>query len=333
MLLASLLGRCSVGRLAIVIPSVGSVETLEATLLSVLENRPQCCEVVVVHSHAYDDPYQLEGEVRLIKAPARSTLVACANLGFRETSADVVHLLTAGCQVQEGWTEGVLKHFADPRVAVVAPMVLDEDEPSHVLSAAIGYGAGGIRRATTHCAADLLEAGVAPILAASIVAVFYNRLTLSTVGYLSAEVGAEFADVDLGLLLRHAGFKSIIDPRLRVRAPNRPLEKVGAFRRALQAERLFWRNAPLVGWIKSLAAHPLAILADAANHAASLPSYLAGRAVGAAMVGAARRHHQRLFDLHNAAPVPAREALGRQLRVDMPHQKAAKGAKEQARVA
>ena len=307
-------------RLAIVIPSIGSVENLEGTLLSVLESRPSRTEIVVVHAHDYDDPYHLQGEVRLIQAPARSSFVTCANLGIRETSSDVVHLLAAGCQVRDGWTDGAIRHFSDPRVAVVAPLLIDVLEPTHAVSTGLSYGIGGVRRSNHSFVADVYDAGVSPILAASLQAVFYNRLTLSTVGLLSPEVGADLADIDLGLLLRHAGFVSLYDPRLQVRAPNKPLEALSAFQQAVAAERLFWRNAPLVGWVRSLLAHPFALAAEAASQfpKLSMLSRLCGRAMGAAMIGSARRHHQRSQDLCNAAPVLANRS-SRQVRIDQAH--------------
>jgi hypothetical protein len=310
----------SVSRLAIVIPSVSSVEALESTLLAVLENRPQRSDVIVVHAHPYTDPYQLEGEVRLIHAPSRSSYVACANLGIRETSADVVHLLSAGSLVREGWTDGALRHFADPRVAVVAPLLLDEAEPTHAVSAGLTYTAGGTRRATTHFVADVHDQGVSPILAASLAAVFYNRVTLTSVGGLSAEVGADLADIDLGLLLRHAGFTSLVDPRLQVRIPNRPLEQMSAFRSAVRAERLFWRNAPLLGWGRSMLAHPMTVMGEVLKAFPGMGMFtgVAGHLVGAGMWSSARRHHQRLMDLRNSAPVPV-EVEPRTLRIDHSH--------------
>ncbi len=54
-------------RLSILIPALGIAEELERTLLSVLENRPEDAEVVVVDAFGYDDPYDLgSAEVRLI---------------------------------------------------------------------------------------------------------------------------------------------------------------------------------------------------------------------------------------------------------------------------
>jgi GT2 family glycosyltransferase len=310
-----------VSRLAIVIPSVGSVEDLERTLLAVLENRPSRTEIVVVHAHDYQDPYQLQGEVRLLKAPARSCFAACANLGIRETSADVVHLLAAGCQVREGWTEGALRHFRDPRVAVVAPLLIDLAEPTHAVATSVSYGVGGVKRTANAFVADVYDTGVSPILAASLKAVFYNRHTLSSAGYLSTEVGADLADVDLGLLLKHAGYLSIFDPKLQVRTTSGPLEQRNALSRALAAERLFWRNTPAVGWVRSLVAHPLAVAADLASDflKPAMAAKMCGRMLGLCLAFSARRHHQRLQDLQDAAPVLAKPEGDRQVRIDAPH--------------
>jgi hypothetical protein len=311
-----------VGRLAVVIPSVGSVEALESTLVSVLENRPSRCEILVVHAHPYDDPYQLAGEVRLIQAPPRASYVSCANLGFRESSEDVVHLLSAGCRVTEGWTEPAARHFRDPRIAVVAPLLIDERVPGRVVAARTKYGVGGTKRVSAGSVAECEAAGSTPIFAASLAAVFYNRLTLTTAGYLSTEVGSDLADVDLGLLLKHAGFQSVVEPNSQVYATEQPLEQVGAFRRAVYAERLFWRNVSSVGWAKSLAAHGVTVAADVASHSlhTSLFATLAGRTVGMAMVGSHRRHRQHLADLRNTAPVlvPASTATA-QLRFHSGH--------------
>ena len=58
--------RLFVPRLAIVISAIGSIESLEGTLVSVLENRPADCEILVVLNRPYSDPYDLQGEVRFV---------------------------------------------------------------------------------------------------------------------------------------------------------------------------------------------------------------------------------------------------------------------------
>ena len=59
-------------RLAIVITAVGSVESVERTLVSVLENRPTDCEVFVALNQPYSDPYDLKDEVRFVQNDSRS---------------------------------------------------------------------------------------------------------------------------------------------------------------------------------------------------------------------------------------------------------------------
>ena len=64
-------------RLSIVIPVLGDPQQLDDTLLSVLENRPANCEILVVHNQPYHDPYNLSDEVRFVEAergPARSNV-------------------------------------------------------------------------------------------------------------------------------------------------------------------------------------------------------------------------------------------------------------------
>ena len=57
-------------RLSIIIPVLGHSTRLDDTLVSVLENRPANCEIIVVHTEPYDDPYDLAGEVRFLEARA-----------------------------------------------------------------------------------------------------------------------------------------------------------------------------------------------------------------------------------------------------------------------
>ena len=100
-------------RLAIVISAAGSVDALEATLVSVLENRPAGCEVLVALTRPYADPYDLKDEVRFLTPPRRTSPVAALNLALASVQSPVVHVLAAGCVVSEGWTNAALSHFAD----------------------------------------------------------------------------------------------------------------------------------------------------------------------------------------------------------------------------
>jgi hypothetical protein len=83
-----------VARLSIIIPVLGNLKRLEDTLVSVLENRPANCQVVVVLNQPYDDPYDLKAEVTFVQAVAGAGLVESVNRGLEAAEAPIVHLLT-----------------------------------------------------------------------------------------------------------------------------------------------------------------------------------------------------------------------------------------------
>ena len=64
-------------RLSIVIPVLGDSQQLDDTLVSVLENRPANCEILVVHNEPYHDPYHLSDEVQFVEAQCGASMVAC----------------------------------------------------------------------------------------------------------------------------------------------------------------------------------------------------------------------------------------------------------------
>jgi hypothetical protein len=139
-------GRLPVPRLTILIPALSTTERLEHTLVSVLGNRPARCEIVVVLGHPYDDPYHLVDEVAFVQAPEGAGLSECVNLGWRESTGPIVHVLSCGAAVAEGWADAALAHFCDWHVAAVAPLVLDDAENTRVISAGLEYHRAGIRR-------------------------------------------------------------------------------------------------------------------------------------------------------------------------------------------
>ena len=61
-------------RLSIIVPHRQDDQQLEATILSVLENRPRDCEVIVVHDGSYLDPYQLSDELIYVQEEQGASL-------------------------------------------------------------------------------------------------------------------------------------------------------------------------------------------------------------------------------------------------------------------
>lgn len=202
-------------RLACIIPALGNTESLETTLVSVLERRPDDCEVVVVLNAPYKDPYNLQGEIQFLQAPAKTDLISCLNLGISATQAPIVHLLASGYQVDEGWIGQALAHFNDPRVAAVTPTIYDANDHNHLLAAGVGYRRGGRktigRRLPQTTEQNSLDA-IGPLFKAA----FFRRSALNAIGGLPVGVGEQLADVDLALSLRYAGWQIALEPKCRV---------------------------------------------------------------------------------------------------------------------
>jgi hypothetical protein len=312
-----------VSRLSIIIPVLGSADRLETTLVSVLENRPHDCEIFVVHNAPYEDPYDLAAEVRFLPVPGGAGLVESVNAGLEASRGSFVHVLASGLEVTEGWTERAVAHFSDPRVACVAPLIVDSLNSNETLAAGLCYSCwrGRIVRTAT-ADPDRHTAPGTPIMGPIVQAAFYRRSALDLVGGLPRAVGDGLADVDLALALRFAGYKATLEPQSIVRAtPELLAATQSGFRHGLAAERLFWRAAPVVGWWKSLAAHPLGVLVESLQ---SLPrlstlSTLVGRLIALCQLKSRRDHHQWLLDVKRAAASLLRAERSPRLRMDGPH--------------
>ncbi|MFN3150489.1 glycosyltransferase [Bremerella sp.] len=181
-------------KVSIVIPSVNNAHRLETTLISLLENCPSECEIVVPHSGYYDDPYEIADEVRLIEVPAARNEVELLAVAWSMCRAPIVHTLAAGATVDPGWLDEALACFARPEVMAVAPQTHyhDTNEPVQGVMA----DDFGLRAAA---AADTMQA---PMLQAG----FYRYALLAAVGGFCTRM-EQFADLDIGLWIAEAGGK------------------------------------------------------------------------------------------------------------------------------
>lgn len=282
--------------LSIVIPSLGDLPLLESGLVSVLQNRPRDCEVLVVLNQPYDDPYDLSGEVRFIHARHGAGLAESANLGFRHARSPVVHLLAPGAEVCEDWADFAVRHFDEPRVAAVAPVVLELAGRKRVLSAGVDYGPGG-RTWSRRRLSRQTPGPASTVLGPGCLAGFYRRSALDLVGGFETSLGDQLAPVDLALQYRYLGFRTVLEPACQVFAP-RLLSPPGEIGVGLAAERLFLRNAAAAGWLKSITLHPLAVSAQSLS---VLPwkaiAQLAGRFMAWTELAQIRRHREHLDEL------------------------------------
>lgn len=249
-------GIMSVSRLSIVIPVLGKLKKLEDTLVSVLTNRPADCEIVVVLTAPYDDPYELAGEVSFVQAPVRANLVESLNFGIAACRGAIVHTLGCGIEVAPGWTDPVLPHFERLDVAAVAPWIIDRTDPERTLSAGVGYRRGGAawrlgyRRAFGSPPSPLPD-----YFGPDLIAGFYRKSALKAAGEICKEFFGPLAGADLAVALHFADRRCVVEPNCRLIADRADLpegERLGSGR---EAERLFWRWARRMDWGRAVAGH------------------------------------------------------------------------------
>ena len=283
-------------RLSIVIPSTEGTEHFEATLVSVLQNRPADCEVLVVQPHAYDDPYGLAGEVRFVEAPGDSNEVDLLNIGIQCASSPVVHLLGCEVEVTEGWAEHALDALANPSVGSVAPLIVSCQNPARRLAAGIGYKIGGSWYRVEPTSTNRTVQGPA------VIAGFYRRSAVLDVGGLCRRLGLEHAGVDLALNLTAVGWEAAHVESSVVMVQQWPRPLVLSYRRGEQAERLFWRHASQAGWFRSLAAHAAMVMGRFLSQLYRPASWLelCGRLAGCTECFRIARHERKLDEAYDS---------------------------------
>lgn len=289
-------------RLAIVITAVGNIESLESTLVSVLENRPADSEIIVALRQPYADPYDLKDEVRFIAPARRSKPTAALNAALAATRAPFVHTLASGCTVFDGWTDAALARFGDRRLASVVPLVTHAERSDKVFAAGVGYRTRGQRYLVGHGAAATAFEPAAATLGPAHFAGFYRKGALDLVGGFSQSLGLCQADVDVALALRQAGMTTAIEPRCQILASDQVEQRENAWADARAEERLYRRQIAgamvghlfVAGW-DVLRAFPRPQAA----------ARMLGRLWGALETGAHARHRHQLAALaaHAVSPV------------------------------
>lgn len=311
-------------RLSIVIPATSDTTALEETLVSVLENRPDDCEIVVALGCEYDDPWNIREEVRFVQAPVGSGLVACANIGISASEGDVIHILAAGWRATSGWVDGPLEWFEDGETAAVVPLAVSAADQDRVVGAGIRYGRGGRRIAIVPrkaaASAAKVAAGIAPH-GPSLEAGFWRSDVLRQVGPgFSTACGDSCADADMAESVARTGLSVVLEPSSRVVAGQTGAGRKQPFVAGLHAERLFWRSMQGRPIVSSLVMHGVEIVRHAAARApfGTLPM-LAGRAVAMMQFGSYLARYRQLRGLVQAAAERPTADESRTIRIDSAH--------------
>jgi len=306
-------------RLSIIVPFFGdNQQNLETTLVSILENRPASCEILVVHNGEYNDPYELVDEVRFITTG--ECLLDGLNVAIRSSHGEVVHLVESGMEVEPGWTDWSLVHFADPDVAAVSPLVLSQSSPRQVVFWGVNYFAGGHRQIVgRNCRWDSERESLPKMMGPTMSASFYRRQTLVEIGLFDRWVGQRLADIDVALKLKTAAYRNVIEPNSRLYVTDATGSRDSHFQTGRFNERLFWRHAVHFGWMQSLCLHGLVISLSVLACLSNLARIggLMGRLTGLLDLSLRRFKAHAEEDLQSDPPVSIKFRPG--LRVDAAH--------------
>ncbi|MBW3598988.1 MAG: hypothetical protein KY475_17165 [Planctomycetes bacterium] len=245
--------------LSIILPWRAPDHACEDTLVSLLQNRPRDCEILVVHAGEYSDPYDLAGEVRFVAAPGDCGLIEQINWGFRASRGEVVHLVQRGLEATDGWSEPALAHFDDRSVAAVAPLVMDS-LGEQIVTAGVNLALSGARKA--------LRKSGGRTAGPDLLAGFWRRSAWEGAGGFDPAFGEHLADIDMALTLTELGYSAAKETASRLSRSADHSQPISSWRRGRLSERLYWKHLPRRRRLASVALHGIAV---AAETVASIP--------------------------------------------------------------
>lgn len=177
-------------RLSIIVPHLQDDSGLESTLLSLLENRIDDCEILVAHTGGYRDPYGLqEDEVILIESSPQATMADQLNLATKTACSSNIQYLLPGATVTANWADEALELLRDSTVSSVCVPVRDGSADAVF----IGIDSRSLphRRVTDqlrYCASPLLCGGI------------FRKKMLSNIGGWFGPTVRETAEIEYALI-------------------------------------------------------------------------------------------------------------------------------------
>lgn len=239
--------------LTIVIPNYNGRHHLERCLPAVRANAPSGTQVIVVDDGSTDDSTAWLATaypwVTVIALTQNHGFCGAVNAGLRHANGDVIELLNNDTEVQPGWAEAALRHFRDPAIGSVAPLVLWMTDQERIDSAGQDYHACGWARNRGYgktLSDEYLHAR--HVFGATGSSGFYRRELMRNTGGLWPIYGAYFEDTDLAFQYRWAGYECVYEPQSRVlhegtATYGKQPEKLARLL-ARNEEIVFWTNLP-----------------------------------------------------------------------------------------
>ena len=197
-------------RFSVVVPLLGPMDRFEDTLASILRHRPADTQIIVVHNGSYHDPYQLDCEVKFIRADEDSGLISQLNIGLCYAAGEFTVFVRPGVELDENWEYG-FHALQDDNVAAVVPILVSPKRPTRLVSAGVkinGFGTrrlvGSGRRTSQRSIRSLQPIGPTLWLAA------YRTAVIKAIAPLDESLDESFLDADIALSLLSLGLKSVL---------------------------------------------------------------------------------------------------------------------------
>ncbi len=193
-------------RLSTIIPHRGNTLALENTILSVLENQTDDCEVILVHDGSYSDPYNLSDELLIIEEQTDNP-VTLLNVGLMAACSPTICVLTPGATLQNGTWITAAKQINSARgVGSVAVETLCGSNSTFGISAKATKDSSYLQRGTVDQKRQAAVAGP------SLTAGFYDRKTLLALDGWNEQLSWENADIEMALLMDRLGIHCELAP-------------------------------------------------------------------------------------------------------------------------
>lgn len=210
--------------------------------------------------------------VERIELPGHSGFCRAMNQGLAHARGEIVEFLNDDTVVTAGWIEQAIRHFRDPAIAAVCPLVLqgqpEQGDDPRIDSMGDHYFLVGFARKNGHGRRLGPSAPTGrDVFGANGCASFFRARVLREVGGLPESFGAYFEDVDLSWKLRRAGFRVRFEPRSVVfhlggASHGRPRGDL-LRQQSRNEEWVFWRNTPDPLLLACLPGHALMLVGKA----------------------------------------------------------------------
>jgi len=205
---------------------MGDDRLFEATLASVLRNRPDESQIIVPHDDRFTDRHSLSDEVSFCPLGASgskrqgggskrqgASLNSLFNRAFAESLGQVINLVRPGIEVDESWCDRAVEILTgNSKIASVAPPILNARQPKQLLACGINHSTRMKRRLIGGKSRSSWEQLNRQVIGPSSWCAFFLRQSLLQIVDENGEFGAnEFHDstfdLDIALALKTLGFK------------------------------------------------------------------------------------------------------------------------------